>query len=355
MLASAGHFTKPGKRFDNPRPSRNSGEDEENPMKARARLLLPFLLLAGLSPAAAQAPAWPARPIRFIVPFGPGGPADLFARAIAQQLAEPLGQPVVVENRPGAGAVIGTEQAAKSAPDGYTFLVISSTHTVNETLLATRPYGLLRDFAGVAAFNATELVLVAHPSLPAAGVQDLLRLARQQPGRIHYASSGTGTPAHLAGELFKSLAGVDLTHVPYKASGGARADLLSGQVQLMFDAIPTMLEHIRAGKVKALGTTGAQRSTILPDLPTIAEAGVAGFESAPFLGLLAPKGTPAAIVQRMNEAVARLVRQDNVRQSWAAQGATALTMTPTAFEAFVQQDIDRWGRVIRAANIKPDN
>ncbi|HYF16541.1 MAG TPA: tripartite tricarboxylate transporter substrate binding protein [Ramlibacter sp.] len=323
-------------------------------MKTRVRLLLPLLLLGGAKTAAAQGTTWPARPIRFIVPFGPGGPADLFARAVAQQLTEPLGQPVVVDNRPGAGAVIGTEQAAKAAPDGYTFLVISSTHTVNETLLPTRPYALLRDFAGVAAFNATELVLVAHPSVAAASVQDLLRLARQQPGRLHYASSGTGTPAHLAGELFKSLAGVDLTHVPYKASGGARSDLLSGQVQLMFDAIPTMLEHVRAGKVKALGTTGAQRSAILADLPTIAEAGVAGFESAPFLGLLAPKGTPPAILQRMNEAVARVVRQDSLRQSWATQGASALAMSPAAFEAYVQQDIDRWGRVIRAANIKPD-
>lgn len=312
----------------------------------------------GVVSALCTAPAWgqayPARPVKIIVPFATGGPADNYARFIAQKLTESLGQSFVVDNKPGAGSVIGTDLAAKSAPDGYTLLLMSNAHTVNETLIANKPFNLTRDFVGIAPINYSDLVLVAHPSLAAANLKELLAQAKAQPGKINYASSGPGTPYHMAGELFKSMGGVYLVHIPYRGSSGARTDVIGGQVQLMFDAVTTMAEQVKAGKVKALATTGRQRSGVLPEVPTVHEAGVPNYEATIWLGLMAPKGTPKAVVDRLNEAVTKVAADPAVQQQWGRQGATAMTMAPAAFDRYIQDDVAKWAGVIKSANIKAE-
>jgi tripartite-type tricarboxylate transporter receptor subunit TctC len=307
-----------------------------------------------LAAAPALAQSWPTRPIKLVVPYATGGPADVYGRFIAQRLGDQLGQAIVVDNRPGAGAVIGTDAVAKSAPDGYTLLLMSNTHTVNETLLQNKPYNLTRDFVGVAPINYSDLVLVAHPSVAASNVQQLVKAAKDQPGKLNYASSGTGTPYHMAGELFKSMSGTFLVHIPYKGSSGARTDLLGGQVDLMFDAVTTMVEQVRAGKVKAIATTGRERSAVLPDVPTVHEAGLPNYEATIWLGLLAPKGTPAAVVSRLNEAVTKITSQPEVQQAWGKQGATAMAMSPAGFDKYLQDDIGKWAKVIQSAHIKAE-
>ena len=317
------------------------------------RLLLAALGLAMLC-GAALAQGYPNRPVRIVVPFAAGGPADNYARFLSQRLQESLGQSFVIDNKPGGGSVIGTDIVAKAAPDGYTLLLMSNTHTVNETLLASKPFALTRDFAGIAPINYSDLVLVAHPSLPASNIQELLKLAKDRPGKLNYASSGPGTPYHMAGELFKSMSGVYLVHIPYRGSSGARTDVMGGQVDLMFDAVTTMAEQAKAGKVKALATTGLQRSSVLPDVPTVHEAGVPNYEATIWLGLMAPKGTPRAVVERLNEAVSKIASQPEVRQQWGKQGATPMVMTPAAFDKYIQDDIAKWARVIQSANIKAE-
>lgn len=303
---------------------------------------------------AALAQGYPNRPVRIVVPFAAGGPADNYARFLSQRLQDSLGQTFVVDNKPGGGSVIGTDIVAKAAPDGYTLLLMSNTHTVNETLLTSKPFGLTRDFTGIAPINSSDLVLVAHPSLPASDIKELLKLAKERPGKLNYASSGPGTPYHMAGELFKSLSGVYLVHIPYRGSSGARTDVMGGQVELMFDAVTTMAEPAKAGKVKALATTGLQRSSVLPDVPTVHEAGLPNYEATIWLGLMAPKGTPRAVVERLNEAVSKIANQPEVRQQWGKQGATPMVMTPAVFDKYVQDDIAKWARVIRSANIKAE-
>jgi tripartite-type tricarboxylate transporter receptor subunit TctC len=300
------------------------------------------------------AQTWPSKPVRIIVPFAAGGPADNYARFLAQRLPEQLGQSFVVENRPGAGAVIGTEAVAKAPADGYTLLLMSNTHTVNETLVPNKPYHLTRDFVGVAPINYSDLVLVANPALAAGTVPQLLKLARERPGKLNYASSGTGTPYHMAGELFKSMSGTYLVHIPYRGSSGARTDVLGGQVDLMFDAVTTMAEQVKSGKVKAIATTGRQRSAVLPEVPTVHEAGVPNYEATIWLGLMAPKATPKAVVDRLNEAVSKIVAQPEIQQQWAKQGATAMVMNPAAFDKYIQDDIAKWARVIQTAHIKAE-
>jgi tripartite-type tricarboxylate transporter receptor subunit TctC len=316
------------------------------------RALPVLILMAFVAPAWAQ--NYPLRAVRIIVPFAAGGPADNYARFMAQRLQDALGQAFVVDNKPGAGSVIGTDVAAKAAADGYTLLLMSNAHTVNETLLPNKPFVLLRDFVAVAPINYSDLVLVASPALPDATLGDLIKHAKAQPGRINYASSGPGTPYHMAGELFKSMAGVSLVHIPYKGSSGARSDVIGGQVELMFDAVTTMAEHIRAGKVRALATTGRQRSAVLPEVPTLNEAGVPGYEATIWLGLMAPKGTPKAVVDRLNAAVSKISGQAEVQQIWAKQGAAPLLMSPEVFEQYARDDIAKWARVIKIAGIKAD-
>ncbi len=315
-------------------------------------------LISGLAVFAVGAPSfaqdYPTKPIKIVVPFAAGGPADLDARFIGARLTETLGQPVIVDDRPGAGSIIGTDAVAKSPPDGYTLLMMSNTHTVNETLIPNRPYQLMRDFVPVATVNYSDLVLVVHPSTGVTSVTDLIKLAKASPGKLNYASSGPGTPYHMAGELFKAMAGVDIVHVPYKGSSGARTDVLGGQVQMMFDAVPTMSEHAKTARVTALGTTGKTRSTVLPNVPTISEAGVTGYEAVIWLGLMAPKGTPPAIVNRLNAEIAKIQNRADVRQEWASQGAAPMVMTPEEFGRYLDEDIVKWERIVKISGAKPD-
>ncbi len=311
-----------------------------------------FLCVATAAPAQAQ--NYPAKSVRIVVPFAAGGPADNYARFIGQRLSETLGQPFVVDNRPGAGSIIGTDLVAKAPADGYTLLMMSNTHTVNETLIPSKPYQLMRDFLPVAPVNYSDLLLVTHPSLPVQNLQDILKLTKEKPGKYNYASSGPGTPYHMAGELFKSMAGIYLVHIPYRGSSGARADIIGGQVDMMFDALTTMAEQARAGKVRAIATSGRQRSAVLPDVPTLSEAGLPGYEATIWLGLMAPRGTPPAIVQQLNEAVSKIVSQPEVTQLWTKQGATPMRMSPQEFDKYMREDIVKWARVIQAAGIKAD-
>ena len=324
----------------------------------RKKFLQSALILFGLTAAVVSAPvsaqSYPNRPVRIVVPFATGGPADVYARFIAQRLTDAMGQSFVIDNKPGGGSVIGTDLAAKAAPDGYTLLMMSNTHTVNETLIPNKPFALMKDFVGVAPINYSDLVLVAHPSKGINSLADLLKRAQAEPGKLNYASSGPGTPYHMAGELLKSMARISMVHVPYKGSSGARTDIIGGQVDLMFDAVTTMTEQVKAGKVKALATSGRARSDVMPDVPTLSEAGVPGYEATIWLGLMAPRGTPQPVIDRLNEAVSKIVGSPEVKQAWAKQGAAPMVMNPATFAKYLNDDIAKWAAVIKTANIKLD-
>ena len=320
---------------------------------ALARVLSALAAMT-LLPGLAMAQDYPVKPVRIIVPFAPGGSADVFGRFIAQRLQESLGQSFVVDNRPGGGSVIGTDAVAKAAPDGYTLLVMSNTHTVNESLITTKPFVLMRDFVPVAPINASDLVLVTKGDLPVKTLGDLIKMAKARPGALSYASSGPGTPYHMAGELFKAMADIRVVHIPYRGSAGARTDVLGGQLEMMFDAVPTMTEHIKSGKVKALATTGKARTSILPDVPTMAEAGVPGYEATLWLGLMAPKGTPPAVVARLNAEMAKITSNPEVRRAWAAQGTTPMTMGVDEFARYMNDDIAKWARIVKFSGAKAE-
>ena len=316
------------------------------------RLVVAVLLAAVAVNAAAD--DYPSRPVKIVVPFAAGGPADVYARFLAQRMQEAMGQPFVIENRPGGGSVVGTEIVAKSAPDGYTLLLMSNTHTVNESLMPNKPFALMRDFTPVAPINYSDLVLVVNPDVKAKTLPELIALAKSEPGKLNYASSGPGTPYHMAGELFKSMARLDIVHVPYKESSGARTGVLGGQVEMMFDAVTVMNEHVKAGKVRALATSGKVRSSVMPDVPTLSEAGVPGYEAVIWLGLIAPKNTPPAIVNRLNAEVTKIVSRPETRSEWARQGATAMTMAPDAFGRFLADDIVKWERIVKLSGARAD-
>jgi tripartite-type tricarboxylate transporter receptor subunit TctC len=313
---------------------------------------LAFLAMAAAAAAPAEAQTYPAHPVKIIVPFAAGGPADLFARQLAQYLSESLKQSFVVEDRPGAGSILGTEAVARAAPDGTTLLLMSNTHTTNESLMPNKPFALMRDFTAVTPINYSDLLMVVHPSVPAKNLKEFIALAKAKPGELNYASSGPGTPYHMAGELFKAMSGTNIVHVPFKGSGEARNAVLGGHVQMMFDAITTMAQNARAGQVRALGTTGAKRSTVLPDLPTIAEAGVPGYEATIWIGLMAPAGTPKPIVDRLNAEIGKIISRDDVQKAWAEQGAVPMRMSPTEFEAFLRADIAKWAHVVEVSGAK---
>ena len=314
------------------------------------RLAIAVLWFAFALPAIAQ--PYPSHSVKIIVPFGVGGPADIYARFVGARLSDAMGQPFVVENRPGAGAVIGSDAVAKSAPDGYTLLMMSNTHTVNETLIPKKPYDLMKDLAPINGINYSDLLMVVHPGVPANNLKEFIALAKASPGKLNYASSGPGTPYHMAGELFKAMAGVDLVHVPYKGSDGARVGILGGQVQMMIDAITTMAPNVRAGKLKAMGTTGKTRSSVLPDVPTLAEAGVPGYETGIWLGLMAPAGTPRPVLERLNVEIAKVLNAADVKESWSKQGAAPMTMTLEQFDRFLREDITKWAGVVKATGMK---
>jgi len=324
-------------------------------MNRVTRVAAPFVAAVALAaPLQAAAQRYPSKPVRIVVPFGAGGPADIYARVLAQRLQESLGQSFVVEDRPGAGSIIGTDIVAKSAPDGYTLLVMSNTHTVNETLVPKKPFVLMKDFVPVVPINYSDLLLVVHPSLPAKSVKELVALAKAKPRGLNYASSGTGTPYHMAGELFKALAGVDIVHVPHKGSGEARTSVISGQVEMMLDAITTMAPIARAGRVRALGTSGSKRSTVMPEIPTIAEAGVKGYETTIWIGIMAPAGTPRQITELINAEVTKITNRPDVRKVWNDQGAQPMTLTTGEFEKYLVADIAKWAKVVKLAGARTD-
>jgi tripartite-type tricarboxylate transporter receptor subunit TctC len=302
--------------------------------------------------ATAHAQAYPARSVKIIVPFGVGGPADIYGRFVGARLSEAMGQPFVVENRVGAGGGIGADAVAKSAPDGYTLLMMSNTHTVNETLIPKKPYTLMKDLAPINGVNYSDLLMVVHPAVPANNLKEFIALAKAKPKELNYASSGPGTPYHMAGELFKAMAGVDIVHVPYKGSDGARVGILGGQVQMMIDAITTMAPNVRAGKLKAMGTTGKTRSSVLPEVPTLSEAGVPGYETGIWLGLMAPAGTPRPVLERLNVEIAKVLNAADVKEAWGKQGAAPMTMTLEQFDKFLREDITKWAGVVKATGMK---
>jgi tripartite-type tricarboxylate transporter receptor subunit TctC len=299
------------------------------------------------------AQAYPTKPIRIIVPFGAGGPADVTARVIGNALQDSLGQPFVVENRTGAGGVIGTLEVTKSPPDGYTLLMMSNTQTANESLMPQRKYQLMRDLVPIAPVNYSDLVIVVHPSVAAKTLREFIALAKSQPGKLNYASSGQGTPYHMAGELFKSMAGIDVVHVPYRNSGEARSGVIGGQVQMMIDAVTTMAPNVGQGQVRALATTGKTRSGVLPDVPTAAEAGVPGYEATIWLGLMAPTGTPKPVVDKLNAAINAAIKQPGIVKLWTEQGAVPMSMTPEEFDKYLRDDILKWADVVKQFADKP--
>jgi len=319
-------------------------------MSRRDAILLALSgVVAGTS--SSRADDYPSRPVKIIAPFGAGGPTDVYTRDIAEELQKSLHQAFVIENRPGAGTTLGTELVAHATPDGYTLLMVSSTQTVNETLYAKKPYRLMGDLAAIAPLMANDLVLVVHPAVPAKTLAELLALAREKPETLNFGSSGPGSNYHMAAELLKSLTGIDIVHVPYKGSTGMRTDILGGQIQMLFDSIPTMAPMVQSGMVRALGTSGTTRSPILPDVPTIAEAGVPGFQFSQWVGFMAPKATPQPVVDKLNGAITAILGRPDIKAAWEAQGATPMVMTQAAFTAFMESEIAKWAKVIAANHI----
>jgi tripartite-type tricarboxylate transporter receptor subunit TctC len=315
-------------------------------------LSLACLYSAMTLPAAAQpAQDYPSRPVRMIVPLGAGGPADLVGRYVAQQLGERFKQSFFIENRPGAAGIIGTAEAAKAAPDGYTLLVVASPHINLEILAHNRPYQLMRDFVPIAISFSTDAVMVVNPKVPAKTVKEFVELAKAKPGALTYASSGPGSNKHLGGELFKLMTGTDILHVAYKGSTGARNDIIGGHVDMMFDEVPSVAPNVIAGQVRALGVTGAKRSSGLPDVPTVADS-VPGYEHTGWFGIMAPAGTPKAIVDLLNAEMKAMVARPDVRAYWDKLGTQTMSMTPAESEAFLREELVKWEKVVKAANIK---
>lgn len=294
-----------------------------------------------------RAANYPSRTVKIIAPFGAGGPADIYTRVIAKELEKSLHEPFVVENRPGAGTTIGTEVAAQSRPDGYTLLVVSGTQTVNETLYTKKSYHLMRDLVPIAPIVESDLVLVVNPKVPAKNLHQLLALARAKPGTLNFGSSGPGSNYDMAAELLRNLTHINIVHVPYRGSSGMRTDILSGQIQMLFDSVPTMAPWIKAGKVRAIGTSGTKRSPILPNVPTIAEAGVPGFQATLWVGMMAPKGTPQPIILKLNREITKILKRPDIKASWAKQGARPFIMSQPKFAAFMEAQVKKWAKVIK--------
>ena len=326
----------------------------------------PLLLACALAPAlataqsGAQSPStgsghgYPVKPIRVIVPYGPGGIADTLARLVGQKLTAAWGQPVIVENRPGAGTNLGSELVAKAAPDGYTILSAGIANTVGPALYSKLPYDPIRDFAWITNMAKVPIMLVAHPSFPARNAKEIIALAKAKPGSIAYASAGIATSGHLAGELFKSTTGVDMTHVPYKGSAGALIDTISGQVPLYFGAMASPMPHVKTGKLRAIGVTTLKRASAAPDIPTLDEQGLKGFETVTWYGYAAPAGTPKEIVSKLNAEVVRIIKLPDVRDRLASEGADFVGDTPEALTAFVKAEIVKWNKVVKLSGAKID-
>jgi tripartite-type tricarboxylate transporter receptor subunit TctC len=317
----------------------------------RALVLLAIAAMAMGSDASAQ--SYPTKQVRIVVPFGAGGPADVYARVLAKHLQDTLKQNFVVENRPGGGAIIGTNEVAKSAADGYTLLLMSNTHTTNESLRPDRPYVLMRDFVGISPINESDVMMVVNPKVGVKTLKEFIALAKAKPGQLNYASSGPGTPYHMAAELFKAMSGTNIVHVPHKASGDMRTSVLGGHVQMMFDAITVLAPNVRSGKLIALGTSGSKRNSVMPEVPTIAEAGVPGYQSTIWLGLMAPAKTPKNVIDTLNAEIRKIMQRDDIKAAWAKQGANPMVMTPTEFDKYLRADIEKWAKVVATAGLAP--
>ena len=312
------------------------------------RVLLAFAVIVVALPVHAQ--NYPVRPVRMIVPFSPGGATDVPARILAQRLSEAFGHQIVIDNRPGAGDVLGADAVAKAPPDGYTLLLTATTHVISASLYQKLPYDAIRDFAPVMLIGSGPNVLTVHPSLPAKNVRELIALAKARPGKIDYASSGNGSSQHLFGALFMSLADIRMMHIPYKGSAPATTDLIAGQVSVGFPGIALVLPHTMARRLRALAVTSAERSKAMPDVPSIAEAGVPGYAATLWLGLLAPKGTPPQIVQKLFDEIAKLLRQPEVESAYLATGTDVTISNPEQFGLFVKAEYDKWAKVIKAVD-----
>ncbi|HEX4327588.1 MAG TPA: tripartite tricarboxylate transporter substrate binding protein [Burkholderiales bacterium] len=315
---------------------------------------LALAALALFNPFAAQAQEYPAHPVKFIVSYPPSGPADILARTLAQKLSEGLGQSVVIDNRAGANGNIGAELAAKAPPDGYTIFMMTSSHAANMTLYPKAGYDVMRDFAHITNVASYPLLLVVHPSVPVKTVAELVALAKAKPGVLNFASAGSGGGAHLAGELFKTMAGVDLVHVPYKGTGPALLDVVGGQVNLMFAGVSAAMPHVKAGKLRPLGVSSLARLKSAPEIPTISESGVKGYEIASWLGVSAPAGTPARIVNRLNAEIAKAVQQPDMAERLAVDGAESQVTSPEVFTRYVETEVRKWGKVIRDSGTKAE-
>ena len=331
------------------------GQAEEEAGRVMQRILRVAIALGFALALDAAAQGYPVKPIRLIVPFPPGGSADILARAIGQKAGEGLGQTLVVENRPGAGTAIGAEALARSAPDGYAVMIGTvSSHAINPALNPKLPFDPVKDFTAVSLVATIPFAMIVHPSVQAKNVQEFVALARAKPGSLNYSSAGNGTSNHLAGELFKSMAGIDIVHIPYKGSAPALNDLVAGQVALMFDLVLTAAPHVKSGAARGLAVTGAQRSSVLAELPTVAESGLPGYEVSAWFGIFAPAGVPEPVVQRLNAELVKALRDSDLRQRLASQGAEPLTSTPAEFAAYLRSEIDKWGKVVKAAGMKVD-
>jgi tripartite-type tricarboxylate transporter receptor subunit TctC len=319
------------------------------------RFLTKALVAASLVLTAVAAPAqqWPSKPITIVVPFPPGGFNDTLARTLSAELPKVLGQPVIVDNKPGGNSVIGTEFVSKAAPDGHTLFIGATPMAVLQHLYKTS-FDAKKDFSAITIGGITQNVLVARPSLPANNVKELLALAKAQPGKLNYASTGNGSSNHLAFEMFKIMSGTSLTHIPYKGSAPAVTDLISERVDVMFNLIPNVMEHVKAGKLKVLAISGEQRSALAPEIPTVAESGLPGFGFSVWIGVLAPAGTPKPIIERLNTEIVKIVTSPEVKERFAKQGVEVAPTTPEKFNAYLRSEVDRWGKVVHDAGIKAD-
>jgi len=309
-----------------------------------------LLTLAGLT----HAQTWPTRPIKLVVPFAAGGTTSILARAMADKLSPLLGQPVIVDNRPGAGGNVGMDAVAKSEPDGYTLLMGPIGLAINPALYSKMSFDPLKDLAPIGLYAGVPNLLVVHPSVPAQSLKDLIALFKANPGKYNYASNGNGTSSHLAAEMLKSSAGVDIVHIPYKGGAPAMADLLAGQVTMLFDQMPAVMPQVKAGKVRALGVSSAQRSAAAPDVPSLAEAGLPGFDMTVWFGLLAPARTPPAVLQRVNTEMSKVLQDPEFRSFLAGLGVSPLGGSPEAFAAFIQTETQRWAQVVKASGARID-
>ena len=303
--------------------------------------------------AAAQAP-YPSKPIRLVVPFAPGGPVDTLARAMGPKLAEALGQQMIVDNRPGAGSVIGTDVVAKAPPDGYALLITSSSIAINPAIFPKMPFDATRDLAPISQLSASALIVVVHPSVPVRSVKELIALAKARKGELVYASSGTGSAPHLAVELFSSMTATKMVHIPYKGAAPATIDLLAGHVALMFNNLISAVPNVQAGRLRALAVTGSARTAALPDLPTVAEAGVPGYEASTWYAMFAPAGTPVAIVERLHKDVSSVVKSQDIRRQLSAVGIESVGGTPEQLAKYLRSEITKWGKVAKASGARAD-